>query len=203
MSGPSAAQQQLQTEQADFYQQAIQQQETTYGEDQSILKMMTGIYEPILAKGPNQEGFSTGEVNDLNSQAVTGTAQNFSQAAKATNEALAAEGGGDAGITSGAADELKQQVGESAAAEESQQESQIKQADYSQGYNEWETAAAGLGEVSGQLNPTGYSGAATSAGSAASTTANEIAQEDNGWINAAIGAAGSIGGGLASNPKLF
>jgi hypothetical protein len=61
MSGPSAAQQQLQTEQADFYQQAIQQQETTYGEDQSILKMMTGIYEPILAKGPNQEGFSTGE----------------------------------------------------------------------------------------------------------------------------------------------
>ncbi len=197
MSGPTAAQTNLQGEQAAFYQTATQEASTTFGEDQSLLSQMTKAYEPILAKGPNQQGFSTPELQSLNAQAVGGTAQNYNQAAKAVGQAQGAEGGGTNPLTGGAQQAEKEQVAESAAQTESGQEQQITQADYQQGYNEWQQAGQELGVVSGQLNPTAYQGGATSAGSAEGTTANQIASEDNSWINAAIGAAGSIGEGAA------
>jgi len=198
MCGASSQQMQLQQAQIDFYNQGTAEAEQTYAEDQSLLKQMQAVYDPILAKGPNQEGFSEAELNDLNATAVDTTAQNYQSAAKAVNEELAAEGGGDSSLTTGAATQLKEQTAESAARQESAEESQIKQADYAQGYNEFQGATAALEDVSGQYNPIGYSGAATGAGSAASTTANEIAQENNSWINAAIGAAASIAGDVAT-----
>lgn len=198
MCGASSQQKQIEQEQSAFYQQAIQQQSQTYAEDQQILQYMQGIYEPILAKGPNQEGFSTQEVNSLNAQAIEGTAKNYSAAGKAVSEQLAAEGGGDTYLPSGASAQLRGEVATSAAQQQSAEEQQIVQANYQQGYNQWLAASEGLGGVAAQLNPTGYSGAATAAGSAAGTTANQIAQENNSWINAAIGAAGSIGAGFAT-----
>ena len=199
--GPTAAQTQLQDEQAAFYRQAIQESSQTYGEDQQLLAQVQAIYDPILAKGPNQEGFSAEELANLNAQAVEGTATNYSSAAKAVNEKMAAEGGGDIAIPSGGQLQLQQEVANSAASQESSQENQILEADYQQGYNEFTQAGQMIMAASGQLNPTAYSGAATNAGSAASTTANEIAQEQNSWINAAIGAAGSIGSAVVEqNP---
>jgi hypothetical protein len=194
MCGATAAQTNLQNEQAQFYQTANQEAAQTYGEDQALLQQMQSVYAPILAKGPNQEGFSAAETQDLNSQAVEGTAENYKQAATAVNESLAAEGGGTNPLSSGAQDELKQQVANSAAQTESGEESQIKQADYQQGYSEFQQATGALEDVSGQYNPTAYGNEAISAGNAEGTTANEIAQENNSWVNAAIGAAGTIGG---------
>lgn len=200
--GATQAQENLQTEQAAYYQEATAEAEATYGEDQQLLQSVKSIYDPILAKGPSQEGYSTDELANLNAQAVEGTAQNYSSAAKAVNEKMAAQGGGDIALPTGAQLQLQQEVANSAAATESGEESQILQADYQQGYNEFVNAGNMEMAVSGQYNPTAYSGAATSAGSAASTTANEIAQENNSWINAALGAAGSIGSSVISqNPK--
>lgn len=194
MCGATSAQNTLQTEQTQFYQQAQQEQSTVYGEDQDLLAKMESVYEPILNAGPNQKGFSQAEDNNLNTQAVEGTAENYSAAAKAVGEETGAAGGGDTYLPSGGATQLKEETANSAASQESSEESQIQQADYAQGYNEWQTAAEGLSGVASDLSPTAYSTAATNAGSAASTTANDIAQENNSWINAAIGAAGTIGG---------
>lgn len=201
MCGASSQQNQVESEQNQFYEQAMQEQSAAYSEDQEILNQMKSIYTPILQAGPNQKGFSQEEDNTLNATAVEGTAENYEQAAKAVGEQTAAEGGGDTPITSGGNTELKAQTAAASAQQESSEENQIEEADYSQGYNEWQNAATGLATVAGQLNPTAYENAATSAGSATSTTANEIAQENNSWINAAIGAAGSIGGAVVSeNP---
>ena len=79
MCGATAAQTNLQNEQAQFYQTANQEAAQTYGEDQALLQQMQSVYAPILAKGPNQEGFSAAETQDLNSQAVEGTAENTSR----------------------------------------------------------------------------------------------------------------------------
>lgn len=203
MCGASDEQKQLDQEQTEFYNQAMQQQSQVYGEDQQILQAMTGIYEPILAAGPNQQGFSAAEKNSLDTQAIEGTAQNYQGAAKAVNEQIASEGGGNTYLPSGAATQLKAETAAASAQQESSEEQQITQADYQQGYNEWQQAASGLSGVASELNPVGYSGAATGAGSAAATTANQIAEENNSWINAAIGAAGAVGGGLAGNDNLF
>jgi hypothetical protein len=199
MSGPTQAQTNLQNEQAQFYQQATQNANTTFGEDQQLLQQLQSIYDPILAKGPNQEGFSQDELNDLNAQATEGTAENYQGAAKAVNENLAAEGGGNISLPDGGADQLKEEVAAASAQQQSAEENQIKQADYAQGYNEFQTATGALEDVSGQLNPIGYSGAATGAGSAEGVTANQIAQENNSWLNATLGAAGAVGGAFAGS----
>ena len=104
MCGATGAQTQIQQEQADFYANATAEAKTAFGEQQGLLSNLESIYNPILAKGPNQKGFSVDEENDLNAQAIDGTAQNYQKAAKAVNGQLAAEGGGDTFMPNGAAD---------------------------------------------------------------------------------------------------
>ena len=197
MCGSTAAQDQLQQEQISAYQQAQQMTAQQYANQQAIYAPMAKQFQSIFDMGPNQKGFSEEETNTLNAQAVEGTASNYNQAAKAVGESLAAEGGGDEYMPSGGADQIKAEVAESAAAQESGQETQIKEADYAQGLSEWNAAAGGLETIAAGENPLGYESAATGAGSAASTTANDIATQNNSWINAAIGAAGAVGGGAA------
>lgn len=198
MCGATDQQNQLETSQADFYNEATQQQQQVYGEDQEILSALKQSYAPILAAGPNQQGFTQGETNNLNTQATEGTASTYSQASKALREGQAATG---VTAPTGAMNAEQEELASSAANSEAQQKQQITQANYGQGYNEWQTAANGLTASAGLLNPAGYSGAATGAGESAANTANQIASQSNSWLNAALGAAGSIGTGIVSeNP---
>jgi hypothetical protein len=200
MCGSTSAQNNLQQEQADFYQQGMQQQATEYGEDQSILQQMQSTLTPIFQAGPNQYGFNASEQNALNTSATEGGASSYAQASKALNEQQAAEGG-TSYLPGGAQTEAKEQLAASAAAQQAQAKTQITEAGYQQGYNQWQAAAQGLGETSSQLNPEGGENAATSAGEAAGTTANQIAQENNSWLAPVLGAAGAIGTGIVgANP---
>jgi hypothetical protein len=194
----SSGQTQLGQEQLAAYQTAQQMTAQEYANQQSIYGPMEKQFQSIFALGPNQKGFSTEEENTLDSQAVAGTAQNYSEAARAVGEETAGEGGGTNPLPTGAEEELKGEVATSAAREESQQETQIQEADYQQGYNEWLNAGSGLESIAAGQNPLGYENAATGAGSAAGTTEQQIANEDNSWINAALGAAGTVGAGWAS-----
>lgn len=198
MCGSTGAQQTLQEEQMQFYQQAMQMTQEQYQNQQAIYAPMTKQFQSIFDKGPNQQGFSDEELNTLRAGAVEGTAENYKQAATAVGESLAAEGGGNSLVSTGAQDQIRQEVANSAAQEESRQQTQITEANYNQGYQEWLASAGGLEAIATGQNPLGFENAATGAGSAASTTANDIAQADNSWINAALGAAGAIGGGWAT-----
>lgn len=181
-----------------FYAQGRQESATTFSESQDLLKLMESVYSPILAKGPNQRGFSDEERNNLNAQTVEGTARNYSAAARAVNEHIAAEGGGDNPLPTGGQVQLQEEVAASAAGEQSREESQVLQADYAQGYDEFKHAGEALSVASGQLSPTSYMNAATSAGSAAETTAKDINAEQNSWMAPVFGAIGAIGGGIAT-----
>ena len=201
MSGPSSTQMQLQQEQADFYQQGIQESQTAFAEDQSLLKQMEAVYSPILARGPNVNAFAGAEQDALDAQAIQGTAGNYTQAARAVGEQTAAEGGGNNPLPAGGEEQLKEEVATSAAGAESQEEEQVLEAGYSTGEKEFEDAGSALSTASGQLNPTAYEGAATGAGSAAETTANQINQEENSWVAPVLGAVGAVGGAaVGENP---
>lgn len=191
MCGATSAQNQLQQEQAQFYQQGIAQSQRVNQEDASL----TNLYNSILQKGPNAQGFSAGETENLNSQAVEGTAQNYAAASKALGGKLAAEGGGDIAMPTGAENQMQAELAASAAASESQQESQIQEANYRQGAEQYNNAASGAAALN---NGAAYENAATGQGSAASTTANQIAQEDNSWMSAVGGAVGAGLSGWAS-----
>jgi hypothetical protein len=197
MSGPSSEQLQLQDEQMQFYQQGIQQSKTTFKEQQSLIDMMKSVYEPILARGPQQEGFAGAEKEALESQATEGTARNYAAASRAVNRRMAASGG-DNTLTSGGETEVRAEIASSAAGELSREQQQITEADYAQGEHNFENATSAIENASAQLNPVGFETAATGAGSAAETTAKDINAEQNSWMAPVFGAIGAIGGGIAT-----
>lgn len=198
MCGSTQAQTDIEKQQQAFQTESMQEQQAAYQQDQALLKQMQGVYAPIFAKGPDQEGFSPEMKAALSSQIKEGTATNYAQAAQATNAQLAATGGGNLVIPSGQQAQMKAQVAQSAAQQESGEQLEATQADYQQGYNQWLQAGQGLFGVSGQMNPLGYGSQVNTAGAQAANTANQIASQQNSWINAAIGAAGSIAGGWAT-----
>jgi hypothetical protein len=193
MSGPSSQQIQLQNDQLQFYQEGMQEAQATFGEQQDLLAQMEAVYNPILAKGPNTNAFAGAEQSALDAQAIEGTASNYSQAARAVGEQVAAQGGGNNPLPSGSEEQLKEEVATSAAASESAQEQEILQAGYATGEKEFEQAGEALSVASGQLNPTSYESAATGAGSAAETTAYQINKEKNSWVAPVLGAVGALG----------
>lgn len=197
--GATGAQQELQTSQINFYNEMTSQYATEFQNNQQILGALTQSFEPILSAGINQQGFSQAELNNLNSQATTGTGQNYANASAALARAQGAQGGGNAYVPSGEKSAQAAGLATSAAQQESGLESQIQEQDYATGRQNYLEAASILGGVASQDNPAAFAQAATGAGSAASTTANEVAQESNSWmglVSGALGASGTaLGGG--------
>lgn len=199
MCGATTAQTNLQNEEFQTLQQYDTMMAQQYQDQQGLYKSVNSILAPILAKGPSQKGFSQEEENTLNAQAVEGTAENYAGASQAINESLAGEGGGNEAISTGGQAALKAGIAESAAKEESAQETQIQEANYQQGESNFQNAEEGEMAIAAGENPLGYANAVTNQENVTGNTANEIASEDNSWINAAIGAAGAIGGGFAGD----
>jgi hypothetical protein len=197
--GASSAQVGLQNSQIAFYNQLTSQYGTIFGESQDILKGLTAAFEPILAKGPNQEGFSPAEKQALESQATSGVGANYAKAQAALATQQGAEGGGNSFLPAGAAEEQKAQLAGSAASLQSGEQLGIQQADYSQGLQNYQFASNELAGVASQLNPAGFANSATGAGGAASTTANEVSQANNSWMNLVSGGLGALGQATQGN----
>ena len=193
MCGASQQQKQIEASQQAFYDTLTSEYRTTFGENQAILKTLTGSLEPILQAGINQQGFSPEELANLNEIAVNQTGQNYANAKAAVSNQQAAEGGGNAFIPSGAKQELQSQLATSAAQQESANEQQIQSSNYATGRQNYLAALSGLQGVSGLYNPTGLAGAATGAGSAAAQTADQITQANNSWMSLVSGALGATG----------
>lgn len=202
MCGATATQNQLQAEDVATLQEYNDMLKTQYAKQGELYSQVSSVLDPILKAGPGQEGFSAAEKNNLNAQAVAGTATNYAGAAKAVNEELGAEGGGNAPISSGAADQMREEVANSAARTESQQEAQIEESNYATGRQNFDTALQGEMSIAAGENPLGYASAVTSSENAAANQAEQIAQEDNSWYNAATGAAGGIASHVVDmNPR--
>lgn len=195
MCGATQQQKDLTNEQTQFYTTLTNQYNTVFGQNQAITGALTSAFTPILQAGPSQTGFAPSEENALETQNTENVATNYAQAQKATADILAARGGGNTLLPSGVDSTLLAENANQAAAQRATGQNQITQANYAQGYQNWQTAANVLGSTAGLLNPTSYSGQATGAGSAASTSAAAVAAAANSPWNAAFGALGSIAGG--------
>lgn len=194
MCGPDAAQENLENEQMQFYSTLQQRDQVTFGEQQDILKQMQDVYQPILARGPNAPGFSQAQRDDLNATSDTGLATSFAQATKALHETQAAEGGGNDYLPSGVSTGEDASLIAAAAAQRASQRSQIKQADYTQGYDEFKQATGALDTAAGLEDPNGGASVATSAGTAAEATAKDIAAQNTSWMAPVFGAVGGVAG---------
>ena len=202
MCGATQQQTQISDAEQQFYTNLTQQYQTVFGQNQAITGALTSQFTPILAAGPSQTGFAPTEETALRTQNDENVATNYAQAQKATADILAARGGGNTLLPSSVDASLLASNANAAAAARASGQTGITQANYAQGYQNWQTAANLLGSTAGLLNPTAYSGVATTAGSNAATAANNIAAASNSPWNAAFGALGAIGGGAVGKGLL-
>ena len=198
MCGASSEQKELETEQAAFYAQATAQAAQVFGIANNVFNEISAATAPIVAAGPSQEGYSAAENQALNSQAISGTAGSYAKLQQALGAKEAANGGGPS-ITSGAQLQEQENLGASAANQLSNQQLGITTANYAQGNQKYNNAVSQLTAATNVFNTSAsVNNAATEAGSAASTTANQIAQENNSWVSSVTGALGGVAANTAT-----
>lgn len=202
--GPSSTEQQLQSEEADFYKTQIGAYNKAYSKFQGITDALNAQFAPILAGGPGQFGFTPGETAALRTQATQGTATSYNQAARAMAEQGAGMGGGRSTInaTGGPMTQAREQLASAAAGQESTQQLGITAAGYQQGRENWQTAITGEENLAAGWNPNAFAGSATGAASPANQMAQTIVQQQQAPFQAIMGAlggaVGTAAGGWAS-----
>jgi hypothetical protein len=192
--GATDQQKEITDEQQQFYQQLADEYGTVFPQSQAITGALTQAFLPILEAGPSQTGFSPSQETAMRTQNTENVGTNYAQAQRATAQILAARGGGNTFLPSSVSSNILAENTNAAAAARSQGENSITQANYAQGYQNWNTASNVLAGTAGLLSPTSFASTATNAGSAAATGAGNIAAAANSPWNAAFGALGTIGG---------
>lgn len=190
LCGASHQQTDLANQQAAYYATMTQQAQQEFGQASSIFKQLSSQFSPILAAGPNQQGYSPAEIAQLNSEAATGTGETAAMAKQAVNQAVMSEGGPSA-LPSGAAVKANIGIATGAGQQLSQDELNTQLQSETIGRQNWLEAASVLGGSTGVFNPaTGASSAAVGGGSAAMSAANSVNSANNAWVGDVMGVLG-------------
>lgn len=192
--GASGAQKTLSAETGNFYQELSSAYQSEFSQFKGILDNLHSAWTPVLNGGINQQGFSPEELATLNSSAINSTAANYKSASAAVNEQLAARGGGNSFLPSGADAQINANIATKAAQQLSTEQNQITQANYAQGRENFKAATGALSGVASLDNPLGFAGATSQTGDQAFKMATQINTENNSWKNDLIGAVTGLGG---------
>lgn len=198
MCGASDQQKQISDQQQQMYATLNDNYKTMFGQQQAVLNSLTSTFQPILQAGPYQAGYSPAQATALDTQASENIAQQYAAAQRATAQQLAARGG-DTLLPSSTQANILAAGTTAAATSRAAALNQNLLSNYDLGYKNWTNAANILGQVANLQNPNAYASSSTSGGSAAATTANQIAQANNSIWNSAIGAVGALGGAALGN----
>lgn len=198
--GASPDQEAVQDAQMGYMAQAASQSAAIFGADSQVYSSLMATFAPIVAAGPGQEGFSPAEKANLNSEAITETGQSYKNAKEAVGESQSSVGGGNTSLPSGTQTGEDLQLAESGANQTASELGQITQADYNQGNQNYNQAVAGEMAAPGVFNgATSAVNSLTGSSSAAGNTANQIAQENNSWVQGVTGALGGIAAAAVNN----
>lgn len=198
--GASSQQNQAQAAQAAAYTAMTQQAQQVFGASSQVFKQLQSTFAPTVAAGPSQQGFSAAEDANLRSQAITQSGIAARNAKQSVDQSIAAQGGGNnPALTSGTNTGIDLAVANAASQNTANQLGQITEANYATGRQNYDTAVAGLTGSTNVFNPASTAGnAATGAGEASASTANQIASQNNSWVQAVTGALGGIAGSVAT-----
>jgi hypothetical protein len=202
MCGSTSNQQDIENSQQQMYNTLNQNYSTAFGQFSELQGALTSAFMPILQAGPSQTGFSPSEETALRTQNTEGVAQNFAQAQTASAQQIAAQGGGNTLLPSSISANILAGNTNAAAATRANNDLNITNQNYQQGYQNWQSAAEALSGVASGWNPNSFGQTSTTGGSAAATSANNIAQASNSVWNAAIGGLASVGGAALGNSKI-
>lgn len=194
--GASSQQTNTYNQQQQLSSQILQQGQQVFGDSSKVFSDLVSSLAPIVAAGPSQEGFSQAEKSALNSQAITNAGVAYKNAKEATGNAIAAQGGGnDSGVSSGANAGIEAKLASSASQNTADQLNQINLNDYATGRENYNNAVNDLTNSTNVYNAaTNLDNSATGALNGQANTANEIASQNNSWVQSVTGALGGIAG---------
>lgn len=192
MCGPSKQQEQIAGQQASFAGTLQSNYATQFGAQSAILSSLNNAMSPIVAAGPNQQGYSAQELSALNAHAINTAGGAYKNAAQAVSGQLAGRGG-DSGLTSGVDAQIKGSLASSAAGNASNALNTIATQNYDVGRQNFFNAASGQRALAGLYDPTGYAGQGTGASNAAFGDATKVQDEKNQEESEIAGGIASIG----------
>ena len=198
MGGATPGQNAIANQTSQFSQTLTQQASTVFGNSSSVFSDLVNSFEPIVAAGPSQNGFSAAEKSNLDSQAITQTGQDYRNAKAAAGDMASSVGGGnDSAVTGGSVTGANLNIADSAAAQTSDELGQINLADEQQGNANYNNAAKGLTDATSVFNPsTSAANSATNSQNAASSAANNVAAANNSWMGLVSAGLGGVTGAL-------
>lgn len=192
--GASKDEKAMATSQRAFYTTLTESYKTQFAGQASILNALQAAWEPILAAGPGQEGFTPAQKTALLTQATEGTAAEFQKAKIATKGEMATRGGGTERLPSGYDEKVLRDITSAEAATQAGQRLGIQQASWERGYQNWLGATSALSGTASIYQPVGFAGEATLAGKLASESTKTASR--SGWA-ATGGALGGIAAAFA------
>lgn len=194
--GAAQGQKDIANQQTSAYKTMLNQAQQEFGGASGVFSDLMKTFEPVVAAGPDQEGFSQAEKSALQSSAITNAGNAYRNAKQAVGDTMAAQGGGNVGdVTGGYKTGINLSVAESAAKQTADSLNEIDQADYATGRQNYKEAVAGMESAPGVFGTANSAeNVATGGGEAAANTENQIAQQDNSWVGAVTGALGNVAG---------
>jgi hypothetical protein len=198
MCGPSGQEQAIAGQQQNLSTILASHFGERFGQQSAVLQNLNNLLTPISLAGPDQQGFGPQELAALNTQASEGVGANYAKASVALNNVLAARGGGQEFLPTGAAASLKGTLASAAADTLSREQSAITTANYGQGRQNWQQATAGLSALANQYDPTAFSGQSQSGYNSAFGMAHTINQEQSQKEAAIAGGIAALGLGAAT-----
>jgi hypothetical protein len=179
MCGPSSQQQSLENSQSSFMTTLMSNYNQNFANQQAVLANLNQTLGPIVAKGPNQTGFSPQELAAENTTAIDTTAGNYKNAATALNNELSSRNDSGNLPESGVDQVLKERLASSAAGQLSQEELGITEANYATGRSNFQNAESGELALAGEYNPVPTGSLANQSNQQAFGEATQINQEQN------------------------
>jgi hypothetical protein len=151
-----------------------------FANQNELLSALNNSLSPIVAAGPNQQGFSAAESAALNTQAINSSAAGARNARQASGNFSAGQGGGGtSGLQSGVTKQINAAIDSSATNSLATAQNQITQANYAQGSQNYWRAQGGLNALAGQENPEAFGNLSVGSNSSAFNEANQVQQQKN------------------------
>jgi hypothetical protein len=196
----SAQEKQAQAGQASLFEQMTNQAQQIFGASSKAFNSIFNAYSPIVAAGPNQEGYSVAQMSNLMSNAVT------SAGIAGRNAMAAAKGAFTGSLPSGAAIGAQVGTANAVAQNAAQMQSNIRLQSANLGWEKFSRAADVLGQAPNTFNAATNAGqAATGSGQASAQTAEDITKTQNapGLGMSLIGTIGGVLGGMVGSGGLL
>src|SRR5271169_1973737 len=184
---------------ASFGQSLMQDFQSQYSGQQSILNLLSSTFQGIIGAGGY--GFANNAVNAMRTGATDTISGQYQNAQKALQERQATTQ--DANLPSGVAAQQNEQLLAAKASADSGAQNQITMANEQARQQSYYGALSGLSGVASMENPLGYAGAANQSGDvSASLVSADAAASKTGFMNSlenglGSGIGGGLGGGLA------